>query len=1262
MKKTKQRFQLDWINLFPQVVITLVWIALVATNYQSGTWLTGWDNLHPEFNFPLNLGRATSAVWQEYQGLGLQGGMGHASEFVRVLILYLLSFIVPADLIRYVATLGMVFVGGLGIDQLMRYLLKKQTRTVQIVASISAALFYMLNVGTVQNFYVPFDPFSWFFGMLPWLILILLDYLAQPNRKKALNLFLVHVLASPLGYVQTVFVVYLTLVGSILFVHNLRISKKHFFSTLKQKALNSMFTVILIIIANGFWFFPVVYFTLTNSQVTVQAKMNQLATPEVFYSNKYRGQWSDVLLMKGFWFDLHDINYQTHEFEYILQPWITHFEKQETLVIAYSIVALAGVGALYAVSKKLNWSFELILCLLVTIFMLKGENPPLGFIVTFLRNDVPLFSQIFRNAFTKWVVVGSMMYSLFFGLGLAGVVELLGRIHKKVLVPVGVLVLLLSIGSVLYLSKPTFSGQFIYPQMRRQIPKEYFDLFTFFRSQPKDRRILLMPIKSLWGWYFHDWGYRGSGFIWYGIEQPIVDRTFDVWSSENETIYEEFNLAIQTKDIESLKRLLQKYNISYLFFDETMIQHQSDIFSPVFSTPDDMIQELGLQTVWREGKLTVASTAPLLGETTFVQTQDATVITNTSTNHDKIDPVYTSLGSYVSTHSSSSVDFPFGAVSKEKLNDTFAVSYDENQSLLSMQLQQPVPAQQNQSIVIPGLKDGETYTTLTSLHLDKKTVTIEFTEYAQLVLRNETTAIGKPAKKQLQLSEAFDNILIYIGGQYVELKQNEQKELPLSLTVGQPFTVRVFDRSLTLPPNSTLKIDQTAVVQCWENPNHPQQLEASSSANQVTVRTQNTSGCIPLRAGEMKKNQILYFEVEYYTDQMANRPGFCLNTEKNLRCINESNLFYPPKATESWQKLADYFFAEDNDTYWINLIAQGNPSDDEVRTISYRNPKVQILSLETELELGTDFWTALNTPTTIPLDSDLLGISLPTQATVVNIDTNYFSNCDVFKRGTIEKHRDDEDIIYTANDYSSACDTFVLNGTAPNNAYLLNLNGENSEGRKTKLMVSNQANGYPIIESLTSDGHFNDWFSIPQMNNVPTSVAEFLLTFETRSFGQKAQSSLHSISIYPVSQRWLNQIMITNDLQPIVLNQSLPTSVTSKKLLTFLYTVKIPADSSPTVVSLSQGYNTGWLAFQLQPGQAFWNGKFLEHTKYNGWANAWMVKPNKGTNNQSTKQLSNQATINIFYWPQVLEYVGFGFCVVTWAVLVVSTRRKSHKY
>ena len=80
-------FWQKWRSDLPYLLILFgILFAIIGTNSPSSKeWLTGWDNLHPEFNFWLNTKRAFSAVWQEFQGLGLVGGHGYAATLPHTL-------------------------------------------------------------------------------------------------------------------------------------------------------------------------------------------------------------------------------------------------------------------------------------------------------------------------------------------------------------------------------------------------------------------------------------------------------------------------------------------------------------------------------------------------------------------------------------------------------------------------------------------------------------------------------------------------------------------------------------------------------------------------------------------------------------------------------------------------------------------------------------------------------------------------------------------------------------------------------------------------------------------------------------------------------------------------------------------------------------------------------------------------------------------------------------------------------------------------
>ena len=93
---------MPWIkrNIYP-ILLTLLCLVICYLNYKPNTFLTGWDTLHPELNFPLNFSRLINGVWRYEQGLGAIAGHSHMADLPRVFFLWLFHFIFPINFLRY---------------------------------------------------------------------------------------------------------------------------------------------------------------------------------------------------------------------------------------------------------------------------------------------------------------------------------------------------------------------------------------------------------------------------------------------------------------------------------------------------------------------------------------------------------------------------------------------------------------------------------------------------------------------------------------------------------------------------------------------------------------------------------------------------------------------------------------------------------------------------------------------------------------------------------------------------------------------------------------------------------------------------------------------------------------------------------------------------------------------------------------------------------------------------------------------------------
>src|SRR5687768_7893299 len=102
----------NWI--YP-LLLSFICLILIIVNRTPDTILSGWDTLHPEFNFPLNFQRLIFGVFREEQGLGAVAAHAHMADLPRVFLLWISSFIFPVYFLRYFLISICLPIGVLGV-------------------------------------------------------------------------------------------------------------------------------------------------------------------------------------------------------------------------------------------------------------------------------------------------------------------------------------------------------------------------------------------------------------------------------------------------------------------------------------------------------------------------------------------------------------------------------------------------------------------------------------------------------------------------------------------------------------------------------------------------------------------------------------------------------------------------------------------------------------------------------------------------------------------------------------------------------------------------------------------------------------------------------------------------------------------------------------------------------------------------------------------------------------------------------------------
>jgi hypothetical protein len=570
-----QRIQAQWWVLFP-VVLGLLATIIAIRSHVPNTWLTGWDTLHPEFNFSLNLQRVLFGVFRPDQGLGSVATHAHVVELPRILILWLLSAIIPASLLRYTYVAICLVLGPIGIFVFTRYLLNKSrfSGTIAHTAAFCAGLWYLFNLGTLQHFALPFEMFPTNYAANGWLFWLLWRYLERGGRTNLFWLIVVNFLASNLAYSFISWYVYFG--GVVLVILTLTFGKWVW----KQSSAKDSFSLSrnliamgAILIANLYWLGPNLYFVATHSWHVPLAKNNRFVSEEIFFHNKEFGTIIDTITMKNHLFnwmirDKGTFTLVFKEYSHYLQGAVSWIPLILFLVIMVGVVFAVTSSWRSHLKTKAWWLFPMVLPLLASVVAFLSLNPPLSFIFDILRDHISIAKEGLRNPFIKFNVLLMISYATFFAVGTAVVMQ---KIQTKLGTVSAVLIALIFTGMLTTtLGWPFLEGKLIDKRVQLSIPQEYFAMFEWFDEQPTHQRVMVLPAPHFWAWDYHDWGYQGAGFMWFGIKQSFLSRDSDRWNPYNEEAYREITTAIAGEQWQTLYKLLDKYQVRYLIFDKTV--------------------------------------------------------------------------------------------------------------------------------------------------------------------------------------------------------------------------------------------------------------------------------------------------------------------------------------------------------------------------------------------------------------------------------------------------------------------------------------------------------------------------------------------------------------------------------------------------------------------------------------------------------------------------------------------------------------------
>ncbi len=670
-------------------VLFLIWLALVISNYTPGTFLTGWDTLHPEFDYSIYVKRVLAGAWQYHQGLGAVASQAHAAELPRLLILRLLDVFVPLHVVRYAFFFSMLLLGPLGVYALLAYIYWLRHDSSAHLWAFIGSLVYLLNLVVLQQFAVPLEMFAVHYGFLGWFFLALLLAYNHFSRKFLALFVIISFFMAPQAHTSTLFVSLFLAVSLFLLV----LTILPLFSTEREDASlglpsfrtrysRSFILVALLILVNAFWLLPNLYFIFTRASDVRTAHITRLFSQEAFLNNVQYGHIRDVALLKNFLFNW-GVYTGGDSFEPLFSAWADHLQSPVVQGIGFGVFALAILGVLFALWFRDSLFLAFSSTFLLSLFFIVNLNPPTGMLYKFFLERVPLFGEAFRFPFTKFSILAIFSYSVMSVYALSLIFNWLwSRLaHPK---PLRFAVGLVFTVSLLFYVRPFFTGYLIHPQMRVAIPSRYFELFAFFRGVPSNERIAELPLHTFWGWTYYDWtpdhtGYQGAGFLWFGLKQPLLDREFDRWNLANEQAYRELSYALYSQDLSLFEDVLRKYRVHWLIYDSSVIapgEEPSVLFHSETQALLEKSPHISLVRDFGGGLRVYFVDTP---KSDSVSVSSALQAPKPLSNY--ADYVYSTFGDYVAYPGKTSLPFAYSIDTKGVLTPAPTMTFDDKLSL-----------------------------------------------------------------------------------------------------------------------------------------------------------------------------------------------------------------------------------------------------------------------------------------------------------------------------------------------------------------------------------------------------------------------------------------------------------------------------------------------------------------------------------------------------------------------------------------------------
>ena len=238
-----------------------------------------------------------------------------------------------------------------------------------------------------------------------------------------------------------------------------------------------LFLLLSLCISQAFWLLPMAFTTLTAGNDFTLTKQNLITTPQVQEMNYSRGDFANLALLHGYWFDYREYRPQDHSYTPYLGQWESFWQTPLSQTSGWLLFIISCLGLLSATFLAKRREFALgcaAIAILGLLMLTAGKGLILGLPFRLLAK-LPLIKDIFRVAFTKWSSVAALGLTL----GLAHALVTLAICQQKYTryYRLSTFIIGWSIfGLLLLRSYPVFSGQLFGWQVKVPFPEREVEI------------------------------------------------------------------------------------------------------------------------------------------------------------------------------------------------------------------------------------------------------------------------------------------------------------------------------------------------------------------------------------------------------------------------------------------------------------------------------------------------------------------------------------------------------------------------------------------------------------------------------------------------------------------------------------------------------------------------------------------------------------------------------------------------------------------